>query len=192
MSSVDDNLLSRVAKRLSEPPRFTPGQDPRAMLVRLASAFSSGEQTLEDEITRPTGFNPFAAALFEAVLESAFLVANADGHFDEDERNAFVHVVIEACGGQVTEVQLQALLADLDQQLAEDGTDKRVEVVGRTITRPEHGEEVLRIAGLLAHASAGVSAVERQLLEKLATRFGLDPGVLDRVLGEVQLVMGSD
>jgi tellurite resistance protein len=189
MSSVDDNLLSRVAKRLSEPPRFSPGQDPRAMLVRLATAFSSGEQPLEDEITRPTGFNPFAAALFEAVLESAFLVANADGHFDSDEQNAFVHVVIEACGGQVSEAQLQALLADLAQQLAEDGSDKRVEMVGRTITRPEHGEEVLRIAGLLAHASAGVSLVERRLLEQLAERFGLPDGALERVLGEVQSVV---
>jgi tellurite resistance protein len=191
MSAVDDNLLSRVAKRLSEPPRLAQGQDPRAMLVRLATAFSSGSQLLEDEITRPTGFNPFAAALFEAVLESAFLVANADGHFDDQEQNAFVHVVVEACGGEVSQAQLQGLLADLAEQLLEDGADKRVEMVGRTITRPEHGEEVLRIAGLLAHASAGVSDVEMALLEKLAARFGLPDGTLNRVLAEVQAVMSA-
>jgi tellurite resistance protein len=76
--------------------------------------------------------------------------------------------------------------------LTEDGADKRVEMVGRTITRPEHGEEVLRIAGLLAHASAGVSDVERSWLEKLATRFGLEAGVLERVLDEVEAAVGSD
>lgn len=159
------------------------------MLVRLASAFSSGEQVLEEDITRPTGFNPFAAALFEAVLESAYLVANADGHFDATERNAFVHVVLEACDGQVSTAQMDALLADLAQQLNEDGVDKRIEMVGRTITRPEHGEEVLRIAGLLAHASAGMSDVERAMLEKLAARFGLDDSALDRVLAEVHSVL---
>jgi tellurite resistance protein len=189
MTVADDKLLSRVARRLSEPPKFAPGQDPRAMLVRLANAFSSGEQLLEDETTRPTGFNPFAAALFEAVLESAFLVANADKVFDDTEREAFVHVVIEACGGEVSYVQLRALLADLRDQLEEDGLDKRIDMVGRTIARPEHGQEVLRIAGLLAHVSAGVSAVERAVLEKLTLRFGLPLSTLEEILGEVRSVV---
>jgi tellurite resistance protein len=191
MSVTDDKLMSRVARRLSEPPRYVPGQDPRAMLVRLANAFSSGEQLLEEDTTRPTGFNPFAAALFEAVLESAFLVANADGDFDAREREAFVHVVLEGCGNEVSEVQLRAVLADLAEQLVEDGLDKRIEMVGRTITRPQHGEEVLRIAGLLAHVSAGVSAVERAVLEKLTQRFGLPLSTLEEVLGEVQAVVSG-
>jgi len=39
----------------------------------------------------------------EAIVEAAYLVATADGVLDDTEREAFVQVVIEACGGAVDE-----------------------------------------------------------------------------------------
>ena len=57
---------------------------------------------------------------------------------------------------------------DMIEVLIEDGLDKRVQFLGRTISKPEHQREVLRIAGLLAHVSDGVSDVERDVLTKLA------------------------
>ena len=94
---------------------------------------------------------------------------------DDSEREAFVHVVIEACGGAVEEHQVQHLLADLSEQLEEDGLEKRIASLGRTVGKPEHQREVLRIAGLLAHVSGGVSAVERDVLASWPTTFQLDP-----------------
>ncbi len=184
----EDSLLTRVAKHLSEPPpKGDEGVDAQSMLLQLASAYSSGSATTVDsEVTQPTGFNPHAAVLFEAVLESAFLVANADGIFDDKERQAFVQVVHEACRGVVSNAQIEALLSDLSDLLEEDGIDKRIDMVGKSITRPEHGEEVIRVAGLLAHVSAGVSEVERDALQKMCSRFGLSPETLDKVLGEVE------
>ncbi len=185
MTSTDDSLLVEVAKRLSQPPEAGRRHAAQSMLLQLANAYSSSDQLSDVEVTQPTGFNPFAATLFEAVLESAFLVANADGHFDDTERRAFVKVVQVACGGAVTDMQIEALLSDLSDLLADDGVDKRVEMVAKAISRPEHAEEVLRIAGLLAQVSDGVSDVERVVLEKLRVRFGLPPSVLDDVLGQV-------
>lgn len=185
MSSADDSLLDTVTRHLSEPPAGDAAAEARSMLLQLATAYSAGEGPLDSEVTQPTGFNPHNAALFESVLESAFLVANADGHFDEVERKAFVRVVRDACEGAVGDAQIEALLSDLDDLLTEDGLDKRIEMVGRAIVRPEHGEEVLRIAGLLAYVSAGVSDVERGVLDKLCSRFGLAPRILQRVLAEV-------
>ena len=43
-------------------------------------------------------------------------------------------------------------------------------MVARTITRPDHQQEVLRIAALMAHISGGVSEPERNVLEQLASR----------------------
>ncbi len=186
--SSDDSLLTRVAKHLSEPPpNGEPKVDATSMLLQLATAYSSsGSTTVDSEVTQPTGFNPHAAVLFEAVLESAFLVANADGVFDAEERAAFVRVVHEACHGAVSSAQIEALLSDLSDLLDEDGIDKRIDMVGKSITRPEHGEEVIRIAGLLAHVSAGVSEVERDVLVKMCSRFGLQADTLDKVMVEVE------
>ena len=106
----------------------------------------------------------------------AFLVANADGDFDGTEQAAFEHVVVAACRGAVDERQVSALLADLHDQLEEDGMGKRIQMVARTISREDHAREVLRVSSLLAHVSGGVSAVERDVLGVGVETVGTDAG----------------
>lgn len=180
---VENSLLQRVAAKLGAPPSYAdPGV--KASILSMA-AVSYGARPPEDEdVTRPTGFAPEAAALFEAVVESAYLVANADGDFDDTERAAFQHVVLTACGGRVLEGQIAALLADLSDQLQEDGLEKRIQMVARTVAKPEHAAEVLRVAALLAHVSGGVSSVERAVIEKLAAALRLEAGAVDVALAE--------
>lgn len=181
--TIEASLLERVAKRLAEPMADAPATITASILTVAAGSY--GARPTDEEVTVPTGFDPNAAALFEAIVEAAFLVATADGKLDETERKAFEQVVTQACGGAVSDEQLRALLGDLASQLAEDGLEKRVEMVGRTIGKGSHQREVLRIAGLLAHVSGGVSDVERQVLEKIATAFRLDRDTLDAELRRV-------
>ena len=183
MTTPDESLLSKVASKLREPPADAEAGMQGSILT--AAAASYGTRPQDEESTMPTGFDPLAAALFEATVECAFLVANADGEFDETEQRAFKQVVQVACGNKVGEGQLTALLADLTDLLEEDGIPKRIRMVARTITRPDHAREVLRIAGLIAHISGGVSDVERDVLEKLASEFRVEAGTLDETLGEV-------
>jgi tellurite resistance protein len=82
--------------------------------------------------------------------------------------------------------QIAALVSDLGDQLAEDGVDRRVDVLARTATKPEHAREVLRIAALLAQASEDVSAVERDVLGKIARKCGLEAGAVDSALADVK------
>ncbi|HKQ69024.1 MAG TPA: tellurite resistance TerB family protein, partial [Polyangiaceae bacterium] len=145
-----------------------------------------GARPITDETTIPTGFDPVAAALFEAIVEAAFLVATADGVLDDSEREAFAQVVSDACGGAVDEKQVHGLLSDLGEQLQEDGLERRIGALGRTVGKEEHQREVLRIAGLLAHVSGGVSGVEREVLSKLASSFHLGPAEVDSALAAVK------
>ncbi len=185
MPEVDQSLLSRVAAKLSQPPSYAePGA--KESILTVAAASYGSRPASDDDVTQPTGFDPDAAALFEAVVESAYLVANADGEFDAAEREAFQHVVLTACAGFVGEMQMSALLADLQDQLAEDGVDKRVAMVAKTIKKPEHAQEVVRVAALLAHVSGGVSDIERDVLEKLAAELELEPSALERALREAE------
>jgi uncharacterized membrane protein YebE (DUF533 family) len=191
MAGIDQNLLKRVARRLDQPPAYA-AEAEQSILEAAASAYSLGlAEELEEEHTRPTGFNPNAAALFEAVIESAFLVANADGVFDDQEIAAFKSMVVTACHEKVTEAQIEALLADFADQLQEDGMPKRIEMVARVVRRPEQALEVLRISGLLALVSAGVSAEERSVLERMAGQFGVGPEGLEQVLAEVDSALAG-
>ncbi len=187
MTAADKSLLDRVARGVARPGVAAPTGVTTSILAQAAASY--GARPIIDEATVPTGFDPAAAALFEAIIEAAFLVANSDGVFDDEERAAFELVVANACNNQVQMVQLQALLADLKEQLTDDGIEKRAKMVARTITRPDHQLEVLRIAALMAHISGGVSDDERQVLTYLANDFALDPKVVDAALEEAELAL---
>jgi tellurite resistance protein len=189
MSVPDESLLGKVATQLTRPPSYASGTS-KASILSIAAA-SYGWKSSGDEVTQPTGFDPEAARLFESVVEAAFLVANADGEFDEAEQSAFRHVVVTACSGLVVERQVSALLADLTDQLAEDGLDKRVHMVSKTIVREDQAREVLRIASLLAHVSGGVSDVERAVLGKLASELKLDTNAVDAAVKEASSVVAD-
>jgi tellurite resistance protein len=57
-------------------------------------------------------------------------------------------------------------------------------MVARSISKPEHAREILRVAALLAHISGGVSAIERTTLERLAGELKLEGGAIEQALAE--------
>jgi tellurite resistance protein len=182
MTTPASARLALVAERLSRAPATPGGEERRSILRAAAGAYALGADL--EELTQPTGFDPEAARLFEALIESAFVVANADGTFDDTKRKTFERVVVDACGGRVDTRQVAGLLLDLEDQLVEDGLDKRLEMVGRAISRPEEALEVLRVAALLAEVSGGVSDVERRVMLQLSQRLGLGEQVLEQALSE--------
>lgn len=183
-------LLARVARSKSGPAL---SGDPEVVISILSLAAASYGARPADEATVPTGFDPLAVALFEAIVEGAYLVASADGVFDAEERKAFEKVVTTACGGAVSAKQISGLVDDLADQLREDGLDGRIRAVAAQVHKKEHAREVLRIAALLAHSSEDVSPVERLTLHKLAAALQLDSAEVDEALVEVkkELAVGT-
>jgi tellurite resistance protein len=177
------NLLARVARSSGLP--GTPADPARPVSILSLAAASYGARP-DDDATVPTGFDPLAVALFESIVEGAYLVASADGVFDAEERKMFETVVVTACAGAVAPKQLNALVSDLEDQLREDGVDQRVDALAKQVVKREHAREVLRIAALLAQASVDVSAVEREVLGKIAKACGLEDGAVDSALSDVR------
>jgi tellurite resistance protein len=181
--STRKDFLTKVARRVAEPSSAPPGVFNSILTV---AAGSYGFRPGGDDATMPTGFDPQAAALFESIVEASYLVATADGDFDDAEKSAFRTVVLEACRGTVDPDSLEALMADLADQLEEDGVDQRIRMVSKTINRTEQQREVLRIATFLAHVSGGVSDVELGILQKLNQAFELEESVMEAVIAEVK------
>lgn len=174
-------LLARVART----PNVEYADRPQDRSILELAAVSYGSRPT-DESTVPTGFDPHAAALFESIVEGAYIVATADGVFDDDERRVFERIVTAASGGAVAAHHIADLISDLSDQLAEDGLDTRLERLGASIVRREHALEVIRIATLIAQSSEDVSAVERNVLERLATSCKLEPTEVDAALEDVK------
>lgn len=182
--TVEKDLILRVVRGVSRPGGLAPSGVTTSILAQAATSY--GANPIVDDATVPTGFDPQAAALFESIVEAAYLVANADGEFDADEKATFEAVVTQACDDVVRADQVGALLADLADLLEEDGVDKRSLMIARTVTRTDHRHEVLRIAALMAHVSGGVSDTERTVLEALAKGFELGSEAVTQALDEAE------
>jgi len=187
MPGDDQTLLSRIASRLTHSAGAGDAAAPSSILTTTANLYGARRAGADEDTS--SAFDPEAAALFEAVVEAAYLVAKADGVFDPTEQAAFQQVVLTACGEAVPESQMAAILVDLAGQLEEDGMDKRLRMVARTIATPEHAREVLRVAALIAHISEGVSEVEREVMVKLAHEFQLGSEVVDEAISDVEAAL---
>jgi hypothetical protein len=169
MSAVEKRILERVARSINHPDSGLSAVARGSILKQAARSY--GARPILDEATVPSGFDPQAAVLFESVVEAAYLV--------------------EACDNVVQIAQIGALLAEFRELLAEDGLDKRVAMVARSVRRRDHQIEVLRIAALMAHLSAGVSETERRVLEQLAQHFDLPGDAVDRAISDADRALGS-
>jgi tellurite resistance protein len=185
-----ESILARLVASFRTPAldRGELGEEP--VLFVAASRYGSclGDDA---DITLPTGFDPEAAALFEAIVECAYLVANADGEFDSAERKLFGRLVLEACGRRVAEAKIDALIEDLGAQLEEDGLAHRLRMVGRAIRKDAYRDETLRIAALLALASAGVSDIERRVLSLLARELSLPLERVDAAISAAEAALAG-
>lgn len=189
MDQDDDKQISLMAKVARSSREAHAGEGKMSILALAAVSYAARPH---EEATVPTGFDPKAVALFEAIVEGAYLVASADGVFDEAERQTFERVVVEACGGIVTRSQIADLIADLADQLAEDGLDGRTKAIGAAAGKKrDHAFEVLRIAALLAQTSGDVSGVERDVLTKIAAASGLEEAAVDQALADVRAALAS-
>jgi tellurite resistance protein len=166
----------------------TPSQPSiRSILSQAATSYAKRPERADHTV--PTGFDPRAALLFEAVVEAAFLVANADGDFDQTERRTFETLVSQACEGDLQPVDLHKLVTDLCRQLESEGLPRRIQAVCRSVARHQHKLEVLRIAALMAHVSGGVKQAERSVLEALAAGLDLEPAAVDETLAQARAAL---
>ncbi|MGH7283189.1 MAG: tellurite resistance TerB family protein [Polyangiaceae bacterium] len=176
------NLLAKVAR--SKAPSADDDVSSDSSILLLAAASYSARP--KDDATAPTGFDPIAVALFEAIVEASYLVASADGKVDDEERKTFERVVYAACGGTVAANQVAALVGDFQGLLDDDGLDARVAAVAKQVAKKEHAREVLRIAALIAQSSEGIADSERSVLDKIAKACGLEPAAVDAAMKDVK------
>jgi tellurite resistance protein len=178
MAVPDQATLDRVARAIARPGAGAPS-DAVTTILAQAAAYSASPG-----VSAATAPNDF-----EATVEAAFLVANADGLFDDEERRAFQHVVLQACNHVVQDELIQSLLSELSKRLATDGIETRVGAVARVLTRRDQQLEVLRTAALMAEISGGVATSERDVLESLARNCALDSSAVDQAVAEAKAAL---
>jgi tellurite resistance protein len=139
----------------------------RRSVIALAAAAYASQPSVDS--TTPTGFDPSAVMLFESIVEAAFLVATADGVFDNDEREVFARIVAASADNALPRSDLNGLIEEHAEHLALQGLDKRVARIAESVQRHEHKVALLRVAYLVALANDVISEPEEAVIARLCT-----------------------
>ncbi|MEI8258841.1 MAG: tellurite resistance TerB family protein [Deltaproteobacteria bacterium] len=118
------------------------------------------------ELTHGLLEDPAEDAETAGMVETAFLMAAADGHFGNAEQDEFAEALQFLSSGKLTLEQVDAVLDELIDALREDGWDKRIEAVTAKLATPESRRNAYRLA-------AGISFVDGQVQDEEAHLFGL-------------------
>lgn len=111
----------------------------------------------------------------EALVETMFLAATADGKFSEVERDEFVSNLESLTDGRLSRARLSELLERARRELAEQGRERRLESVKQRL--PELGARrvALALAARMVAADGVIEASERELILETASVLGLEP-----------------
>jgi tellurite resistance protein len=111
----------------------------------------------------------------EALVETMFLAAAADGEFSDVERAEFVSNLESLTDGRLSRARLTALLERAERDLAEQGRERRLESVKERL--PELGARrvALALAIRIMAADGVIRTSERDLVLETATVLGIEP-----------------
>ncbi len=110
----------------------------------------------------------------EALVETMYLVAFADGDYAEAEREHFHRSVELLTAGRLTGAAFEHLIERVAGQLHRDGHDRCVASIKERLPSAELRQVALILASDMAFADGVLHPAERAVVTALATSFGVN------------------
>jgi tellurite resistance protein len=111
--------------------------------------------------------------VFRAAVEAGYLVAIADGTFDEAERDTLVQAVETLSVDAVLEWETEALLDESAGRVQAEGAPARAQAVGQALKSLGAAEAGLLLASAVALATKKVDKKEAAVLAAVGAAAGL-------------------
>lgn len=110
----------------------------------------------------------------EAMIETMFLAAHADGEFSDEERTHFLASVESLTDRRLAGDRLTALLAKIEKALDEGGREARLAAVKERLPAGKPREIALSLAIALMAADGIIRTSERELILEAAEALEID------------------
>jgi tellurite resistance protein len=123
---------------------------------------------------------------FSAFVETAYIVAAADGRVSDAEMQRLSHGISQLTKGQISEEQVQGMVQTAASNLESQGRDARVDAVASIITDGELRRGALLVASGLAWLDRGVGEKEGLALQALAKSFGFSINELHQIMAQAK------
>jgi hypothetical protein len=112
-------------------------------------------------------------AVMTNLLEAACVVAVADEHADEAEREVIQEVARSLCFIELDATAVDRMVQNVARAVRADGIEQRCDKIGARLSSLGLAELGLRVAVLIAQVSHGIDAPELATLQRLATATGI-------------------
>lgn len=130
--------------------------------------------------------DPSDEAETAGMIESAFLMAAADGQFGNAEQDEFGEALQFLTGGKLSVDEIDAILDELIDALRSDGWEKRISVVASQLSTPELRRNAYRLAAGISFVDGTVQDEEARLFGLIGEAFGIPADEASKILVEVR------
>lgn len=120
------------------------------------------------------------------LIESAFLMAAADGELSQSEYEQLVATIEYLTSKRFAGDQLRGLIAQLTESLQNDGWQARIDAVAATLTDPIARRNAYRLAAGVSFIDGEVQPDEERLFGLLAEAFAIPTDEASQILVEVR------
>lgn len=124
------------------------------------------------------------AATLEALVETLYLAAYADGEFSEQERTQFAHSVNTLTQGRLSGEGFESLLGRVVEQHRSAGRDARIDAIKERLTTDELRQIALVLATDMVAIDGVLHDAERDLILSLASAFGIAEDAAQELLAD--------
>jgi tellurite resistance protein len=111
--------------------------------------------------------------VFRAAVEAGYLVASADGSFDDAERQTLIKAIEVLSVGAVIEWEVETLLEECEKRAEKEGATKRARTVGEELKKLGSAEAGILIAAAVARATKKVDKKEAEILKAVGAGAGI-------------------
>jgi tellurite resistance protein len=118
----------------------------------------------------------------EALVETMYLAAFADGEFSEIERAHFGRSVDRLTEGRLSPTQFEEVLLRLQERLQESGRQGCIESIRARLTEPQLRWLAVLLAADITAADGLILASEREVLLELAAALDIDAGEAEELV----------
>jgi len=130
--------------------------------------------------------DPSGEAENAGLIETAFLMAAADGQFGNAEQDEFGEALQFLTGGKLNTEQVDDILDELIDALRKDGWEKRIGVVSSQLKSPELRRNAYRLAAGISFVDGAVQDEEARLFALLGEAFEIPTDEASKILTEVR------
>jgi len=113
----------------------------------------------------------------EALVELLYLAASADGDFNEEERNLFVHKVFKLTGNRLAPEALEQIVTRVETALEKQGRADRIKDVRDRLDSPGARHGALLMAIDITMADNVLRTSEREIIAEIAEGLGIEADV---------------